>query len=859
MRSALKGHFCSVWDGTGMMFKLSKLRQAILWAFSITTCTAYATEFNTDVLDAEDIENVDMSQFAIAGYVPPGHYFLTVFVNGQRLGMAREIEVLEQNNHEQNLLQAVCIPTDMLDLFGLTSEAKEKVTFFHDNQCLDFTALTGTQLTIELSTLSLKVVIPQAWMEYRDPYWVPPALWEEGINGAFFDYNANASATEENSGDKRVYLSANGTTGLNFGAWRLRGDFNTSYQKQQGGSNTQETHQFDFSRLYAFTSLKSLAAVLTIGENYFYSDVFESWQYSGISLESDDRMLPPKLVGYAPEIVGIANTNATVTVRSKDRVLLETSVPAGPFRIQTLDSGVRGVLDVTVREENGEEKKFSINTASLPYLTRPGRFTYKLVAGKTRYNGHDLTGDPVVGGEISYGISNEWSLYGGSQLNGDYQTAALGIGRDLFAFGALSVDITQSIAHLTHETLQGRSYRLNYAKSFDEIRTDITFAGYRFADRNYRTLSQFMEQERTGYQPRTAKENYQIYLNKYFDDFNLSLNYQYSTYWQDKPQTQYGLYASTNISIPGLSQQNATLSLSATRTERDKGYKDDSINLYLTVPFYSGHSVTFSESYSRSGGSSQYNHNIGYSGYGDNDSYSVNVGYNHGQNRDSESSVSGYYSRDLSQANVSVNASYVPQQYRSIGGSINSGFTATAHGVAMHRSANGDTRLMIDTSGIGDVPLDNGVIKTNRFGLAVLPNINSYRKSVASINTSQLPDNLDTLDSTTDVTLTKGAIGYRSLSVMKGEKLFAILALSNGKNPPFGASVRDADNRELGIVGEDGVTWLVGISPQETLSVYWGGKPQCGLHLPENLDTSSSMLLLPCSTINDDVIATIQP
>lgn len=829
------------------MFKLSKVRQAVLLAVSVSACTAYATEFNTDVLDAEDMQNVDMSQFSVAGYVPPGHYVLTVFVNGQRLGAPRDITIFEQNAQQYADGQAICIPANLLDLIGLKDSAKQKVTTSHEGQCLDLSALTGVQTTAELSTLSLKITIPQLWMEYRDPNWTPPALWEEGANGAFVDYNANTSVTEENNGNKRTYLSTNGTAGINLGAWRFRGDYNATYQKQHGGSHPQETHNFDFSRLYAFTSLKKLASILTIGENYFYSDVFESWQYSGVSLESDDRMLPPKLVGYAPEIIGVANTNATVIVRSQDRVILETTVPPGPFRIQTLDSGVRGVLDVTVREENGEEKKFSLSTASLPYLTRPGRIIYKLVAGKTRYDGHNLTGNPVISGELSYGLSNAWSLYGGSQLNGNYQTAAIGIGRDLFAFGALSLDITQSFAHLSHETLQGRSYRLNYAKAFDDLRTDITFAGYRFADRDYRTLTQFMDQDRTGYVARAPKENYQIYLNKYFDKFNVSLNYQYSTYWQDKPQTQYGLYASTNISIPGLSQQDANISVSATRTERDDGYKDDAINLYLTVPLYSGHNITFSELYSRAGGNGQYNHSVGYSGYSDRDNYSLNVGYNHGQNIDSQSSISGYYSRDLSQANLSANASYVPQQYRSFGASINSGITATAHGVALHRSANGDTRLMIETPGVSDVPLDSGVIKTNRFGLAVIPNINSYRKSTASINTSQLPENLETLESTTDITLTKGAIGYRSLSVMKGEKLFTILTLSNGKNPPFGASVRNGDNRELGIVGEDGVTWLVGIAPKETLFVYWGGEKQCELPLPEKLVSLSSMLLLPCT------------
>ncbi len=84
---------------------------------------------------------------------------------------------------------------------------------------------------------------------------------------------------------------------------------------------------------------------------------------------------------------------------------------------------------------------------------------------------------------------------------------------------------------------------------------------------------------------------------------------------------------------------------------------------------------------------------------------------------------------------------------------------------------------------------------------------------------------------------------------MKGEKLFAIFSLGNDKTPPFGASVRNHNNLELGIVGEDGVTWLVGISPKENLLVYWGGQAQCQLSLPESLDTSTNMLLLPCVSI----------
>ena len=62
-------------------------------------------------------------------------------------------------------------------------------------------------------------------------------------------------------------------------------------------------------------------------------------------------MLPPSLQGYAPEVSGIAKTNAKVTISQSGRIIYETNVPAGPFRIQGLDSSVRGRLDVRVEAQ----------------------------------------------------------------------------------------------------------------------------------------------------------------------------------------------------------------------------------------------------------------------------------------------------------------------------------------------------------------------------------------------------------------------------------------------------------------------------------------------------------------------------
>lgn len=82
-------------------------------------------------------------------------------------------------------------------------------------------------------------------------------------------------------------------------------------------------------------------ANLTLGENYINSEIFSSWRYTGASLESDDRMLPPKLRGYAPQVSGIADTNARVVISQQGRILYDSTVPAGPFTIQDLDSSVR--------------------------------------------------------------------------------------------------------------------------------------------------------------------------------------------------------------------------------------------------------------------------------------------------------------------------------------------------------------------------------------------------------------------------------------------------------------------------------------------------------------------------------------
>ncbi|WP_273876738.1 fimbria/pilus outer membrane usher protein, partial [Serratia marcescens] len=74
----------------------------------------------------------------------------------------------------------------------------------------------------------------------------------------------------------------------------------------QTGSSQPTDKQFDWSRYYAYRAIPALRSRLTMGEDYLNSDIFDSLRFTGVSLRSDDSMLPPNLRGYAPEVTGVA-------------------------------------------------------------------------------------------------------------------------------------------------------------------------------------------------------------------------------------------------------------------------------------------------------------------------------------------------------------------------------------------------------------------------------------------------------------------------------------------------------------------------------------------------------------------------
>ncbi|HIE4798801.1 TPA: outer membrane usher protein [Serratia marcescens] len=833
----------------GKIARLQVLGLCISLALGAPAAVVYAADdiqFNTDVLDVNDRNNIDLSQFSRGGYIMPGTYGMVVHINKNDLP-EQKIPFYPPEDDPKG--SRACINQALASQLGFKDGVLKDLTWWHQGECLDEASVPGMEVRGDLATSALYLSIPQAFLEYTADNWDPPSRWDEGIPGLLFDYNVNARTQKQlRSGGSSYNLSGNGTAGANLGAWRLRADWQGNIDHRTG-SGQPTTQKLDWSRYYAYRAIPALRSKLTVGENYLDSGMFDSFRFTGASLVSDDNMLPPNLRGYAPEVVGVAKTNAKVVISQQGRVLYETQVASGPFRIQDINDAVSGELNVRVEEQDGSVQEFVMNTANIPYLTRPGSVRFKLASGKPSDWQHHSRG-PVFGtGEFSWGVSNGWSLYGGALVGGDYNALSLGLGRDLMVLGALSFDVTQSRARLPQEegTLSGGSYRLSYSKNFDEYDSQVTFAGYRFSEENFMSMSEYLDARYYGTRTGNGKEMYTITFNKQFRDWGLStyLNYSHETFWDRPANDRYNLTLSRYFDIGSF--RNVSLSLSAYRNKYN-GVNDDGGYLSLSLPWGNSGSLGYSATVNRSDVTHQANY---YDRLDEHNNYSLSAGSSR-----SGVSLSGYYNHEGDMARMSANASYQEGRHSAMGLSLQGGATLTAEGGALHRAGMpGGTRMLIDTNGVADVPVRGygRTSNTNAWGKAVIGDMNSYYRNKASIDLNKLGDNAEATKSVVQATLTEGAIGYRQFDVIAGEKAMAVIKLADGSEPPFGATVLNARKQETGIVNDGGSVYLSGINAGDTMTVHWSGSAQCEVRMPTPLPAEMLMntLLLPCHPLNE--------
>ncbi|ENA1754974.1 fimbrial biogenesis outer membrane usher protein [Yersinia ruckeri] len=771
---------------------------------------ASGVEFNTEFLNIGVQDQVDLSQFSAPDRLAPGNYLVDVVVNNNDYKQ-QEINFVEREKQTQP-----CLPRSLINTLGLKSEY---ILELPDHSCLMPDDLPGITARYYKNNGQLKITVPQSLLQYYDKNYTPPERWEHGINGLMLDYRMVVNSRQNKHESQVNSLSAFGTTGANFGAWRLRSDYQFSNY-----SNKEGDQSFDFNNTHAFRPLPSIKSQLTLGQTYLSSDIFDTLSYNGIKLASDERMLPPSLRGYAPRINGIAKTNAKVTVSQQGRTIYLATVPPGPFSIQDLSSAVQGELVVTVEEEDGSNSQFSVNTASVPFLTREGQIRYNTAMGKPINASNHAQNPFFTMAELSYGLTSTWSAYGGTILADHYHSIAAGIGKDLYQFGAVSFDVTQARAILENEQFLGHSYRFNYAKRFDSLDADIRFFGYRFSDKKFISLNEFTNTS-NGVIQRDNKQRYSVVTAKQFDHFSTYLSYTHDTYWNTKASERFDLSASTLFDFIQFNNVSLNLSLSY---NKDQDRNDLVSYLGISIPLEGKTRISYNQQTSRD----RLDQTVSFrKNRGKDDYYQLIVG-----RQQNNALLSGFYQHQSPLYQLGLSGSYVSDSYRAVTANLSGSMVGTLKGSALHASGSaGNTRLLVDTHGVPNVTFNNGKNYTNAFGYAVIDGPPPYENFEARVDMNNLPIDAEAHAPIRSLVLTEGAIGYLPFEMNQGSKLLLLLKDSRGKPIPFGAEVTsNRTGKASAIVGEDGLTYLIGVQPDSQLTVRWATQT-CTLALPQVL------------------------
>ncbi|MEZ6994220.1 MULTISPECIES: fimbria/pilus outer membrane usher protein [unclassified Aeromonas] len=812
------------------------------------TESSYAGDiiFNTDLLDVKDKESIESGAFKRAGYIIPGDYTMQLIVNNVQVG-ERKIRFYEQTENSSQL----CLTAELASELGLKKPelkrllASQPRLLADEQACFDPAILEGIVIKGEINKDTLTISVPQAYRDYASDSWDPPSRWDEGVNGALLDYGLNLQESHSAHGNgNSTNASAYGVAGINTGTWRLRADWQGRYQRNESqGGDEHAQSDFDVNRVYAYRALSELGAKLMVGEQDLGNSMFDGFQFTGASVITDDNMLPPNLRGYAPEVVGIAKTNAKVVISQQGRVIYETQVASGPFRIQDMGSGVSGKLDVKVEEQDGTVQRFQVNTANIPYLSRPGSVRYKFNSGKVSSQPHEVDGPVFASGEFSWGVSNGWSLLGGALLSDGYDALSIGVGRDLLQFGAISFDITESRAHLAEGTKTGGSYRVNYSKNFEEYDSQVAFAGYRFSERDFMNMNDFMAAKQIGsrYYLGGAKEMYSVVLSKQFKAAQLGayIDYTHQSYWSQMDSDRISVSLSHYFDV--MEWRGLTASLTAYRNEQSN-LTDNGMYFTLSVPFGLNKHVSYSAS---SLGGKTTNSVSFFNRADERNSYSVTA-----STSPTGESASGFYTHIGDKTTLMANISHQAGSSTAAGLSINGGITATGAGVTMHRvGMMGGSRIMVDTDGVSEVPVHSGgpATFTDKHGKAVVADVSSYYRQRTSIDVDQLSDDAEPIGTPVSMgTLTEGAIGYRHFDMLSGSKRMLVLVKGDGKHLPFAAEVFNDKGQQLGMVGDEGMAYLAGLHEGSAVEARWGSDQHCRFYIPSPLPAMEAMARLTC-------------
>ncbi|WP_213948974.1 fimbria/pilus outer membrane usher protein [Luteibacter sp. dw_328] len=805
--------------------------------------------FNADFIHSLS-SDVDLSRFERGNVTLAGIYRPQIQVNGQPVPGSRNVifrQVADSTSAQP------CLNREMLVAFGLDIDKLRARSENTALRPLDDTLLCGNldaavpDATVDFDDAEqiLHITVPQVFMASHARGYVSPDLWDAGEAALMIGYNANTFQLRSN-GRRSTSTFVGVNAGANVAGWRLR--HNGSMSVTEGKRSWQNT------LTYAQHDLTDARAQLTVGESYTSGEILDSVRIRGVSIASDQRMLPASQRGYAPVIRGVAESNAQVTVRQNGYVIASTTVAPGAFQLDDLyPTGYGSDLEVVITEADGRTKTIVVPYTSVPQMLREGTTRFAVAAGQVSET--SLVATPFVfQATVQRGVTTNSTLYGGTTASNSYVAGLLGAAVNL-PFGAVSLDVTGSRAAFRAAGVRrGISTRVRYSRSVNTTGTNIGVSAYRFSTRDFlgvtdaATLRERFRRGENGTRIGGERSRFDLTVAQALGEGRLVATGSLVDYWGDRSR---GLNFSLGY---GNSWRAVSYNVSVQRSRvgdafggridgRRSDGTDTTIYLSLSVPLGSqSRSPNLNVSHNRSDDGRRTTL-ASVNGVIDN---ARDLTYNlsgsrselpgRGANQGGNASLS--YRAPAGVYRVGVGHSGSTSQY-SLGAT--GALVAHRDGITLAQEL-GETNAIVHAPGAAGARIDNhGGARLDRRGNAVVRGLQPYQLNTVSINPAGASQDVELESTSESVAPRAGAFARLDYRTTVSQALLIRASRVSGEPLPFGASVTDSHGQVVGVVGQGSKIFTRGVAAGSRLTVRWGEGPPtaCYVDVPQSLESTT--------------------
>lgn len=506
-------------------------------------------------------------------------------------------------------------------------------------------------------------------------------------------------------------------------------------------------------------------------------------------------------------ITGTAETNATIELRQRGRLIYRTIVPAGPFSLSQISNFSNGVpIDVDIIEQDGRRRQFTVANA-VDISQQPSATSYQVGIGRYRNTaGSDGDTPFLIMAEAGYSLMANQRFTNGVILSSDYQSFVMranqGIGEQGWLAGGVNYARAKDNRSGVQLDIQAQA-QINGNMSAS-MSTLFQSKDFLTADEAYSTDSQSQNIKNstsaalTLSHPRWGALSYSATYNQYHKDqqSDVSQTVTLSKRW-GRATISANFQITTNRK--NSTYLNVSLPLGGGQFSSRAQYVEDQTTV----------GVTYQNS------------------LGNNGSYSVGA-----TNNSDETRINGSANMNTPYSQFALGLSQSDNQSRSVSLSATGSVAYANNTFATSSSRIGDTFAIVtipEQSNLGIQAPGSGYVLTNYSGAAILPSLPAYTTATARIETKTMPLNIRLESTTAEFTLARGTVASKNLMATEMKQILLSIHTEEGDPVPLGATVTDKEGKFLGVVVGEGNLMLSNHDIGKELRVKMSNQSDCSV------------------------------